>query len=403
MPGFVEITCSNATDFRTMPCGEFKTMIGLLKAASERVRFEALEMSVGHHVNPHGVTDSAALLDHVCWPDVVCYDWVHCMLQGGVLNDETEALLAASSVAGVTREGLQRFLADGAWSYPQHCRNACRRLHRTFDVRRAGDDDACIKVKGTCSELLSLYGQLRFFFELKLGSLDVLHNELASFRAVCDILDLILAVKHGFVDIDDGADKLAAALKRHLDLHLSVYGPAHCKPKHHWLQDVPAQIRKDRAVLDAFIIERTHLRVKALAEHVKNTTSFEQSVLSGVLTATAQRWQGESSSSGLRGRTARLPGVAGASVADAAEVLGIEVRVGDVVVRGASVAEIAACADQHGELFLFVVPMDSVRQVTSHCDCHRKVQGLAVWRAIDAAHAVAWQQLADGTVLVLRK
>jgi len=120
MPGFVEITCSNAAEFRTMPPAEFKTMIGLLKAASERVErgemtraaFEAMEVSIGHHVNPHGIVDSALLLDHIRWPDVVCYDWVHCMLQGGVLNDEAEALLAASSVAGVTREGLQRFLAD---------------------------------------------------------------------------------------------------------------------------------------------------------------------------------------------------------------------------------------------------------------------------------------------------
>ena len=35
------------------------------------------------------------------------------------------------------------------------------------------------------------------------------------------------------------------------------------KPKHHWLMHVPQQIARDNAVIDAFVIERQHLLVKA--------------------------------------------------------------------------------------------------------------------------------------------
>ena len=47
--------------------------------------------------------------------------------------------------------------------------------------------------------------------------------------------------------------------------------------------DTPAQFLKDSVVLDAFVIERTHLAVKAIAEHVDNTRAFERSVLCGML------------------------------------------------------------------------------------------------------------------------
>ena len=394
-----------------MPKAEFAKMLGVLTAASERFgreemprnAWESLEMSVGHHVNPHGVIASAALLDHIPWPSVVTYDWVHCMLQGGMLNHEVEALLQSSTDAGVTRDALLRFLADKEWSFPHHHQNACRRLHRVFDARRAGDDESGVRVKGSCSELLALYGLLRFFFELKLGALDTLQNELASFRALCDVLDIILAVRRGFLAIDDGAEKLTAATKRHLELLLSVYGPAYCIPKHHWVQDLAAQILKDKVVLDAFIIERTHLSVKSIAENIRNTTSFEESVLCGLLTATAARWREGVVGPGLRGRRAPMPGVASALIADAMDVFGTGLRVGDVVVRGTDVGEIAACAQEQGELFVLVVQLGKERQLTSHCDCHRKVPGLAVWRAIDVVLAVAWQQLSDGIVLVLRK
>ena len=43
----------------------------------------------------------------------------------------------------------------------------------------------------------------------------------------------------------------------------AAYGEGWMKPKHHWQMDVPRHTQRDGLVLDAFVIERTHLAVKA--------------------------------------------------------------------------------------------------------------------------------------------
>lgn len=394
-----------------MPEAEFSKMLGVLTTASRRVEggemtktaFDAMAMSLGHHVNPDGVVASAALLQHMNWPHAVTYDWVHSMLQGGVFNREVECFLDASTTAGVTRDALQRYLQDPLWTFPHHHANACRRLHRVFDIRRVGDGESGMKVKGSCSELLSLYGLLRFFFELRVGSLNTLQRELTSFRAVCRVIDILLATKRGFLELDVAADQLAQATARHQRLFLDVYGPDGCLPKHHWMHDVVPQLRKDKLLLDAFIIERTHLSVKAIAEKVRNTTSFEKSVLGGLLTATANEWRQVAAGPGLRGRRVPMPGIPSVLLADAVEVFGIEIRVGDVVLRDCDVGEVAGCAEEEGDMFFFVSMYEKARTVTAQCDVHTTAGRLELWPAMQAAHAVAWQGLSDGTVLVLRK
>ena len=62
--------------------------------------------------------------------------------------------------------------------------------------------------------------------------------------------------------------------------HKKAWGNSNFLPKHHWLFDIPLQISRDGGVLlDMFITERLHLTCKSIAEKIKNTTSFEASVL----------------------------------------------------------------------------------------------------------------------------
>ncbi len=405
-PGYVEITCDDPNLCRSLPSCEYAKTMATLAGGSARVAegrmskvaFAELEVATGFRHNPHGVTQSEALQLVANPIEVATYDWVHSVLQGGILVAEVEALLVATSLP---RETLQAFLADTQWRFP-HC-NAVksRQLHRVFDPRR-GIDNEPHKVRGSCAEFLGLYGMLRCFVALRLGGDPTCERHVASFNAVSNVIDCILDVKRCLVDVRAGADRLEAAVRRHLALHTSVYGAAHIRPKHHWMLDLPQQLRRDGAVLDAFVIERTHLRVKAVAETIKNTRAFERSALASLLTTVLQ--DREMPSDGLLGRSAPLPGAALAvRVADKLRVWGTEIAVQDVVVLNGSAACVVACAQEAGVLTLLVHPLHRIQAVSEYCDVCELRSELAAWSATDVTHALAWRSRRDGSLMVVRR
>ena len=105
----------------------------------------------------------------------------------------------------------------------------------------------------------------------------------------------------------EAAAQLEQATGRYLRLHQEAYGTVLLKPKHHWILDIPAQLRRDGMVLDAFVIERQHLMVPGVAEHV-NTAVYEVSVCSSVLSLQLQETVDDALFDGLIGRTSRLEG-----------------------------------------------------------------------------------------------
>ncbi len=113
---------------------------------------------------------------------------MHTFLQGGVFNTEVEALLKVCNEHKLlTRQDVQSFLKDSAWTWPRASTVKQRQLHRVFDERR-GDPE---KVKCSCSEALGLYGMLRFLFEAKLDARPEVANQLQSFRLMCGCLDTV--------------------------------------------------------------------------------------------------------------------------------------------------------------------------------------------------------------------
>lgn len=355
---------------------------------------------LGFRWNPEGIVASRALADLVNPAMDVRYDWVHSLLQAGVLNAEVEALLA---VAPISRRELQAFLADPAWRFP-HCQEVKQRsLHRVFDERRISEDEPD-KLKASCSELLGLYGILRFFFHLKLGGMPEFAACVESYDKLCDAVDLILHCKRGLASVEESVPRLQAALQLHMEAHQRVHGKGYLKPKHHWLLDVPPQILADGCVLDAFVIERMHLRVKAVAQHVKNTSVYERSVLCSLLTSTLRDHEQPFGKARLVGRTAVLPGHAPTVwVADRMEVFDYELAVDDVVFRLGAPATIVACLQQEDDMLVLVRLLSLADTVTHHCRCwvHSEVEEL--WDAGEAVHALAWRTKSDGQLLVVQR
>jgi hypothetical protein len=379
----------------------------LLQAAADKVEarmmtktlFEELETMAGFRYNKHGIVASLALRRHVSPCDVLTYDWVHSALQAGMLTAEVEAIMGAS---GCTRPELQRFLADPRWEFPQRSRAKDRQLHRVFDPRRVNDDKPEV-VKATCSELLGLFGLLRFYMTLKLTDDPTLSNHLISFNAACHVIDLILACKRGLMSPSESADRLLQASEHHLASHLHVYGDAHVRPKHHWMLDIGEQIRRDGLVLDALVIERTHLAVKSIAQHIKNTSVYERSVLKGMTTVLFQG-AGAGGDCELVGPVSVLPGVEeDVTIADTVRVFAVDVTVNDVVCRGDAAGVVVACAQRSHVCCLFVAPLVVIKKLTEHSDECQKADRLVLWPAKEVVHALAWRSTAACSVIVVRR
>ena len=157
--------------------------------------------------------------------------------------------------------------------FPQHLMTKGRALWRVFDAwRNTTDQTEMTKIKGDASELLGLYSLMRHFIEKRfVGRPGELVAERASFDACCKVVDTILLMKRGVIDPKSaaGRDALSAALLNHLRLHIAAYGDQNIKPKHNLNTCLPAHFFK-KGVFDAFTSERLHLRVKEVAERVKN-------------------------------------------------------------------------------------------------------------------------------------
>lgn len=275
-------------------------------------------------------------------------------------------------------------------------------LHRVFDSYRSQDSSDNDKIRCNASELLGLYALLRHFVETVVGDRPEVAAQRASFDAICEAVDLVLLAKRRVCEPAQVADTLQACLRRHMQLHIAAYGVDLIKPKHHWMMDVPQQFRRDKCVLDAFVIERMHLGVKAVADHVDNTARFERSVLSGVVNAAFKDDQGQHHAYHLRGKVVRWPDMPDVLAADHLTALGMQVGVGDVVFRGDDAGEVVVCLSQGGLLMVLVQTLRFDAVVSRHSN--RWLQGghQAVWLAAHIEQSVAWYDRLDGSRVVIR-
>ena len=142
--------------------------------------------------------------------------------------------------------------------------------------------------------------------------------------------------------------------------------------------------------------------VKRIADHVKNTTRFEKSVLSGVLNVLSRRVQDASDIAGLRGTSKRIPGFANVFVAARCECYAAQISIDDFVVKDAIVGKVTACVLEDSTLHVVVDTMTRLRSVSAQSDVWVLDGGQEVWQAHHVQQVLAARAEADGIVVVLR-
>jgi hypothetical protein len=413
---FVEIDCWDTSRFRRSDSKDIATIVDLLKVAKAKVdagtmtatRFKEYEQATGFHYNPDGLLADAELMAAFDVSTAFHYDWVHNMLQDGVFTVEAMRYIAAADdVRGLRMIELEEYLKDPGWRFPKHTQAKDQGLCRIFDAYRSRSVEESGKLKANASECLGLYSLLRHFIETRVDPAG-LEAQTESYQAVCEVMDLILRIKHGLEPPGEGARKLRIATEGHLRKHTATYGSTFLKPKHHWNMDIADQIAWLLAVIDAFIIERLHLRAKSVMEpHLKNTSRYEITSLSAVLNTHHNQLQDRSDiDGGLEGSVARWPGSQNIRVADRMSYMGIHVSRGDVVFNKDAAGLVIACVEEligdRCQYIAVVTVMEHIRVVSEHSGCWRVSAEQALWPAIVVVAAVAWYGAEDNLTVIRR-
>ena len=138
----------------------------------------------------------------------------------------------------------------------------------------------------SASEFLLAYPVFHYFLVRVVTPRYDLGKPFESFEALGVVLHSMNSAKRGPID----GDVVDAECSTSMSSFVESHGKNRVKPKRHYQMHIPAQIRRDRGRLwDAFAGERKNKAVLAMAENMRNTKTFERSVLQTLIASTFQK------------------------------------------------------------------------------------------------------------------
>jgi hypothetical protein len=207
---------------------------------------------------------------------VITYDAMHAVLSNGIGQNETALLLFALRDVGCTFEKLRTF-ANAKWSL---CSAFATRsvLVGIFNEARQQAWKSGHEFKCSASEMLLAHPIILFFLQTIMVGQGI-DDQISSYEKLGRVMYHIRVGKESGMH----GQQLRAAIQEHGDAFDKAYPDAKWKPKNHFVQHVPDHLDRDGIILDAFVGERKHQLVKMCAQNIRNTSSFEKSVLLRVL------------------------------------------------------------------------------------------------------------------------
>ena len=344
------------------------------------------------------------LRQHINFLGVCKYDWVHTFLSDGALSASVWQMISFCETNNIaTQADLATYLKED-WEVPRtslYSTRDPRKLHALFDAVAAPGNKEAEAVRCSASELLCLYGVLDFWVTTCLPEIPILAKPRACFSNICRAVSLLLRVKRGAMRGPDVAPQIRELLKEHLRLFQELYGADLVRPKHHWGFDVVDQIERGGYIMDAFIIERLHLRARGVADFAHNLGKYSQAVQAGLLNAQAHAARVAKHAEGLIGKTAQLQH---ATVGDIIQVAGNTIAVGSAVQnleRGMGM--VIACVEEEGDLGVLVTPMAEVAAKQGRARYCKVVGDVAqLWPVRGTDACLAWKtNVATGVTVAL--
>lgn len=370
--GSVTIACNDCSRFEKMTDEELFSNAHLVLQAGRRVHAgtlaanicEDLKKVTGLDVTTHGLLADQNL-ERVWRPTkTLVVDWMHTFFQDGAASiDAYEVYACTLRFDGKTRADYQAFLRQ--WTFPLQHRSKGNQLHRFFDDYRERRMNSNGSLVGSASEQFQLYPLLRYFVQTEVRDIRT-KPFVESFLGCCKIVDILKLAKAGELELEDVRGRLVRSISEFMAKHKACYQEERLRPKHHWMYDVALSLPAGRGVVDMFIHERLHLRVKPNAEQVRNTRDYEHSVLALALCAQINDLLNNELLDRLEGKTARIPEWPGLTFADKLMLGGRTFFVGDIVFNCEAAGVVLACMEDDsapGKLFVAVELLTKVHEV----------------------------------------
>lgn len=337
-------------------------MLTASRSRARRAEHEQLQMRLGLTDNPEGLLWALDLRAFVRPASAVTFDSMHCLVSNGIAQNETALLLDCLRSKGVVWRHLREFVASN-WKVCSAL-GSPKTLQDCFSGARETAFRKEAAFKSGASEMLLVAPVIQYFLHRVVGA-PTIPDQADSFDKLCHVLRLVSHIKLG----GHAADELAEALKSHALAFAKAYPEAACKPKNHYVQHVPGQVRRDGMLLDCFVGERKHGSLKRHADCVKNTSRFEHSVLLRALSAQVSKLEEPGALRDGVAEPADCPALAAsvacrtAAIGRALKWGGTRIAMGDCVFVDGAMHIVIAGASLDEELHLLTKPYTRVSQV----------------------------------------
>jgi len=225
-----------------------------------KTALDTLEKACGQNFCPQGVLADRDLRNYAKPLDSQ-FDSMHIYWSNGIVDLEVDLMLQSlKKEPGLNSQHLETYV--NSWS------SASKTSLWLKDFQ----------FKGMASQLMQLFPVLSYFLDKFLSTDASLTHELASFRALTRVVQLLKRIKDTAEVSLQHTTELAKLQREHLSLFKRAYdAETHVKPKHHFSLHLPEQINRCSCLFDCFVTERKHRLIKAEIQHYSScATQFER-------------------------------------------------------------------------------------------------------------------------------
>ena len=179
------------------------------------------------------------------------------------------------------------------------------------------------------------------------------------------------------------------------------------KPKYHWCYDIAEQLERDQGfqvLLDAFVVERLHLRFRDIGNRIDNQIRYERTLLTRAIIAQKSSLCDARTTFGLLGPTETVfPDVPELVMGARLQHGGKKIDVGDVVfLYGMRPGMVKACVRQNVTLLVIVQLYQLLEKISEHSGTWQLSEDREAWHASDVQLALAWYEHGEHTTVIKR-
>ena len=266
-------TCIDVTQWEAHTDESIRRVVHRLSEASSTESagdLDRMEKMLGWVHNAQGLLNDTFLT--VLVVTILMYEWMHIYFVSGIWNVEVVKLINAlqkcNASSWVNLDGYVN-----KWVWPKLLPSG-RGIFGGGGKRHK----KAKHVKCTASEGLGLYMVIASFLLHCVGA-GGCEAEIASYMALCGVIDLLLEIAHGGV-VSPAA--LYRAIYNHLSLYQAAYGSVDWIPKHHFSLHLPQMLRMFGCLYSCFVLERHHKLMKRFCKDRLNGLSFELGTLEDI-------------------------------------------------------------------------------------------------------------------------